>query len=53
MKKRKSAPVVVPAPKVRNAFALHASKRPAVVMKDRRAPRGGAKNIQRDHKDEE
>lgn len=36
-------------PKVRNAFALHATSRKAGYMKDRRAERGGARNKQREY----
>jgi len=36
-------------PKVRNAFALHATSRKAGPMHDRRKERGGAKNKQREY----
>ena len=36
-------------PKVRNAFALHASSRKAGYMHDRRKERGGQKNKQREY----
>lgn len=39
-------------PKRRNAFALHASRRTAVKFKDRRQPRGGARNLQREYREE-
>lgn len=39
--------------KVRNAFALHASMRKAVKFKDKRLPRGGQTNRQRQYVEEE
>jgi hypothetical protein len=40
-------------PKPRNPFALHAKRRRAATFKDRREARGGARNKQRDYKEEE
>jgi len=40
-------------PKVRNAFALHAKQRRAGYMKDKRTPRAGQKNKQREYLDED
>ena len=39
-------------PKVRNAFALHATSRKAGPMHDRRKERGGQKNKQREYLEE-
>lgn len=39
-------------PKVRNAFALHATMRKAVRFKHKTEPRKGARNLQRDYKEE-
>lgn len=53
MDKKNKNTIVVPAAKVRNAFALHAKQRKAGYMKDRRAERGGSRNNQRDYLDKE
>jgi len=45
--------IAVKAPKIRNAFALHAKRRRAGAMKDRRPPRGGSRNLQREYRDED
>lgn len=37
--------------KLRNPYALHALQRKALGLKDKRAPRGGMTNEQRDYKD--
>jgi len=38
--------------KVRNAFALHATRRKAVKFKHKTEPRKGARNLQRDYREE-
>jgi len=43
MAKKKYTPKVI---KSRNPYALHASRRKAGYMKDRREPRAGQKNMQ-------
>lgn len=40
-------------PKRRNPYALPAKQRRAGPMKDRRTPRGGTKNKQREYMDED
>lgn len=47
-KRKKRKPV-----RVRNAFALHASMRKAVPFKDKRAPKGGARNKQAEYREED
>jgi len=44
--------IKVDAPTMRNPFGLHASLRKAVRFKDRRMPRGGARNRQREYREE-
>lgn len=39
-------------PKKRNLLAVHAHNRKAGPMKDRRAPRGGAKNRQKEYEED-
>lgn len=53
MDKDKRNSFTVEAPKPRNPFALHASQRRAAKFKDRREERGGARNRQRDYREEE
>lgn len=40
-------------PKVRNAFALHATSRKAGYMKHRNEPKGGARNKQREYREDD
>lgn len=47
-KKKKRKPL-----KHRNPFGLHASMRKAVKFKDKRVPRGGAKNKQAEYREED
>lgn len=46
-KKKKRKPL-----KTRNPFGLHASMRKSVKFKDKREPKGGAKNKQREYQEE-
>ena len=50
---KKNDPIIVPPAKPRNPFALHAKRRRAAKFKDKREPRGGNKNIQKDLLDED
>ena len=52
MKGKITYTIKVEAATIRNPFALHASRRKATRFKDRRAPRGGDRNKQREYQSE-